>query len=293
MSTLAQRISETQAFLASRRAERPGVALILGSGFAELAEAVDARCVLAYKDIPHFAATSVAGHAGRLLLGRWRGVEVAMFEGRSHFYEGLALQQVAYPSYIAKELGAQALIVTNAAGAINADYEPGDVMLVTDHINLIGDSPLRGPQDGGVGIRFPSMRNAYDPALLNAARRAAAACKVRLREGVYAAVAGPMYETEAELRMLQTLGADAVGMSTVPEVIAARHAGLRVLALSVISNRASPSPDATVASGIVADEAPAAHRGHDVDHEDVQATVKRSAHKARAVIEGVLDELAG
>lgn len=292
MSTLAQRISETHRFLAACSPQRPSVALILGSGFAQLAEAVDASCVLSYGDIPHFEPTSVAGHAGRLLLGRWRGIEVAVFEGRSHFYEGLTLQQVAYPSYVAKQMGAKALIVTNAAGAINADYEPGDVMLVTDHINLIGDSPLRGPAEEGFGIRFPSMRNAYDRRLLNAARRAAAARKIRLREGVYAAVAGPMFETEAELRMLQTLGADAVGMSTVPEVIAARHAGLRVLALSVISNRASPSPDATVASGIVADEAPADDT-HDVDHEEVQATVKRSAHKASAIIEGVLDELAG
>jgi len=185
----------------------------------------------------------------------------------------LSMQQVAYPVYVAKALGAPILIATNAAGGINEQFSPGDLMLIRDHINLTGDSPLRGPNIPELGTRFPDMRNAYDVELIELAQRVAVEHSIPLRQGVYVAVSGPTYETEAELRMLQSFGADAVGMSTVPEVIAARHSGLRVLGLSVIANSAVPSAGIAVA----------------VNHDEVQRAVAASAAQVRTLLEGVIE----
>ena len=198
--------------------------------------------MIPYAEIPGWPISTVEGHAGRLSLGRLAGRNAAVLQGRVHFYEGYTAEQIAFPVRVMRRLGAGLLIVTNAAGAINAAYAPGDLMLIADHINLpglAGASPLRGPNDDRLGTRFPDMRAAYDPALRKLAREAAAEKGIALREGIYACVAGPSFETPAELRFLRTAGADAVGMSTAAETVAARHAGLRVLGISLISNRAA------------------------------------------------------
>lgn len=273
MPTLTQLLTLTKNFLIKQSKLRPRVAIVLGSGLAEIADAVEEKTEVAYKDIPNFPMTSVVGHRGQIVFGRMQGVGVIVFDGRLHFYEGLPMQQVAFPAYVAAQLGASAFIVTNAAGGINEEYAPGDLMVIRDHLNLTGDNPLRGPNFGQLGARFVAMRDAYDPELFALALKVAAAEKIKLHQGIYAAVAGPTYETDAELRMLRVLGADAVGMSTVPEVIAARHAGMRVFGLSVIANDASPQR---------------AHAVLTVDHESVGRVVSQSAPKARAIIEGVI-----
>ena len=220
----------------------PKVAVILGSGMGSIADSVQSPAVIPYAAIPGWPASTVAGHAGRLVIGTLAGRNAAVLQGRAHVYEGYAANQVAFPVRVLRRLGVETLIVTNAAGAINAAFAPGDLMLITDHLNLLGfggNNPLCGPNDERLGPRFPNMNDAYDPVLRNLAAQAAAEAGFTLREGVYACLAGPSFETPAELRFLRTIGADAVGMSTVPEVIAARHGGMRVLGISVISNRAN------------------------------------------------------
>jgi len=218
---------------------QPKVGLILGSGLNPLAEAVEEGVAIPYGEIPHFPVTSVEGHAGRLVLGWLEGQPVAVMQGRAHYYEGRSMAQVTFPVRVLQVLGIEILIVTNAAGGLNPAFRAGDVMLIKDHINLIGMcglSPLRGPNLDEFGPRFPDMSEAYDPDLRVSARQAAAQAGVPLREGVYICLAGPSYETPADLRFLRLIGADAVGMSTVPEVTVARHGGTRVLGLSGISN---------------------------------------------------------
>jgi purine-nucleoside phosphorylase len=218
---------------------RPRVGLILGSGLNPLAEAVEEGVAIPYGEIPHFPVTSVEGHAGRLILGRLEGQPVAVMQGRAHYYEGYSMAQVTFPVRVLQVMGIEVLIVTNAAGGLNPTFRAGDVMLIKDHINLIGMcglSPLRGPNLDEFGPRFPDMSEAYDPGLRASARQAAAQAGVPLHEGVYICLAGPSYETPADLCFLRLIGADAVGMSTVPEVTVARHGGIRVLGLSGISN---------------------------------------------------------
>jgi purine-nucleoside phosphorylase len=212
-----------------------------------------------------------------MLLGRTRnGTAVIVFDGRLHYYEGLSMPQVAYPAYVAQALGVSVFIVTNAAGGIAQELSPGDIMLIRDHINLLGDNPLRGLQALTLGARFPGLRDAYDAALLDLALRTASNAQIAVHLGVYAAMSGPSFETSAELHMLHTLGADAVGMSTVPEVIAARQAGMRVLGLSVIANDAMPRRR----------EEPTA-----VDHESVLQLVAQAAPRVRTIVEGVIEGL--
>ncbi|HXW77506.1 MAG TPA: purine-nucleoside phosphorylase, partial [Candidatus Eremiobacteraceae bacterium] len=240
MPSLSHHLSLTTNYLVKHTKLRPKAALILGSGLGGLADGLDESVTFAYKDLPSFPITTVEGHRGRLIIGKLRGVPVIVFDGRMHLYEGLPMWQVAYPVYVARRLGASILVVTNAAGGINDAFEPGAIMLIRDHINLTGASPLTGSNDPELGVRFPSMREAYDAKLRGLAREVAHENGIATVEGVYVAMLGPNYETGAELRMLRTIGADAVGMSTVPEVIAARHAGLRVAGISVIANRAQP-----------------------------------------------------
>jgi purine-nucleoside phosphorylase len=273
VSDLRLRLTLTKNFLAKANKLRPNVAIVLGSGLGEIVDMVDIKTAIAYKDIPNFPATSVAGHKGRMIFGRVGAAPVVVFDGRLHYYEGLTMEQVAYPAYVAHELGARFLLATNAAGGIADGYRPGDLMLVRDHLNLLGDNPLRGPHDRGAGPRFPALADAYDPALIDLALREAQAGGIRMHLGVYAAMSGPSYETDAELRMLYRLGADAVGMSTVPEVIAARQAGMRVLALSVIANDAMPRRR---------------RRAAPADHAAVLAEVARAGAHVRQVLEGVI-----
>src|SRR5919201_2661163 len=227
----------------------PEVGVILGSGLGALASEARALASIPYAAIPGFARSSVEGHAGRLVLGELEKTRVVVMQGRFHFYEGYDLQQVTFPVRVMKALGAQVLVVTNAAGGLNPDFEAGDLMLITDHINLLGwggHNPLTGPKDPALGPRFPAMNPAYDPDLLKVARRAASECNVSLRQGVYIMVAGPSYETRAELRLLRQWGADAVGMSTVPEVLVARHGGMKVVGISAITNMALADSDEPV-----------------------------------------------
>jgi purine-nucleoside phosphorylase len=222
------------------RGEELQVAIVLGTGLGALGAAIDVDASVEYSDIPGFPLSTVESHTGRLLLGTLGGRRVAAMQGRFHRYEGYSLQQVTFPVRVLHALGARTLVVSNACGGMRADWNAGDVMLIADHINLLGDSPLVGPNDDALGSRFPDMSEPYDEGLRATARAVAAELAITLREGVYVAVAGPNLETRAEYRLLRTLGADVVGMSTVPEVIVAIHAGMRVLGLSIITDMCLP-----------------------------------------------------
>ena len=234
-----QQVEEAVAAIRSRIRSQPKVGLVLGSGLGGLAEAVEAPDAVAYADLPHWPPTSIEGHAGRLIAGQLEGVSVLVMQGRAHYYEGHSIGRVTFPIRVMQFLGVDTLIVTNAAGGLNHAFKAGDVMLIVDHLNVIGMAglnPLRGPNDPSFGSRFPDMSQPYDRDLGALARQVARENGIHLREGVYACLAGPSFESPADTRFLRIIGADAVGMSTVPEVIVARHAGLRVLGLSGISN---------------------------------------------------------
>lgn len=220
----------------------PRVGIILGSGLNDLAASVKNATIISYHDLPSWPVSTVEGHAGRLVIGELAGQQVFVMQGRVHFYEGYSLGQVTLPVRVMQRLGLKIMIVTNAAGGVNPDFVPGDVMLITDHLNLMGMSgqnPLMGPNLNEIGPRFPDMSQPYDKELGGIARKVALEHGVVLREGVYCALSGPSFESPADLRFLRLAGADAVGMSTVPEVIVARHGGLRVLGISGISNKAN------------------------------------------------------
>ena len=237
-----EEIDEVVSAIRRRTDFEPRVALILGSGLGGVAEEVDAAAVLATAELPHWPRTTVEGHAGRLIFGSLQGQKVVILQGRVHFYEGYTMAQVTLPIRVMQRLGVEILIVTNAAGAVNPDFVPGDLMLITDHINFVGMAgfnPLRGPNLDELGPRFPDMSQAYDRELQGLALASAEEAYVPMHKGVYAGVAGPSFETPAEVRFLRAVGADAVGMSTVPEVVVARHGGIRVLGISGISNKAN------------------------------------------------------
>jgi purine-nucleoside phosphorylase len=243
---LDRRISEATDAIRERLAVEPSLAhaelaIVLGSGLGGVEALLDPspRITLEYGDIPNAPASTVAGHAGRLAAGTVRGIPVTLLSGRAHPYEGFSHRESTLLLRAVLALGPKIVILTNAAGGLNPDYEPGDVMLIADHLNLSGDNPLRGPNLDRFGERFPPMTDAYDPDLRTAAREAAQRTGVALREGVYIMLAGPSYETRAEMRMLRGLGGDAVGMSTAHETIVARHAGVRVLGFSLITNKAT------------------------------------------------------
>jgi purine-nucleoside phosphorylase len=233
-------IERAAAAVRARFSEAPDVGIILGTGLGALAREIQTRATIDYPSIPGFPTSTVESHAGRLLCGTLGGKTVVAMQGRFHRYEGYSLQQVTFPVRVLKALGAKSLIVSNACGGMNPGWNAGDLMLITDHINLLGDNPLIGPNDDRLGARFPDMSAPYDAGLSDIARSVAREKGVTLREGVYVAVAGPNLETRAEYGMLRALGADVVGMSTVPEVIVAVHAGLRVLGLSIITDMCIP-----------------------------------------------------
>jgi purine-nucleoside phosphorylase len=224
----------------ARFGARPDAALILGTGLGALAERIDVQAAVDYADIPGMPLSTVESHAGRLLCGTLAGRTVIAMQGRFHRYEGYAMRDVTFPVRVLRALGVDTLVVSNACGGMHPVWAAGELMLIADHLNLTGDNPLVGPNDDALGPRFPDMGAAYDGALRAAARAVAVERRIVLREGVYAAVTGPALETRAEYRMLRALGADVVGMSTVPEVIAARHGGMRVLGLSIITDLCLP-----------------------------------------------------
>ena len=253
---------------------KPAAGLILGSGWSEVAAAFTARGSLAYEEIPGLGRTGVVGHAGRLVWGDYAGVETLIFQGRRHYYEGVGWTPVALPLYVLKSLGARLVTLTNAAGGIRADLAPGTLMIVTDHINMIGSNPLLGRHDPLWGPRFPDQSAVYDAGLREALKRAGAAAGEKLAEGIYLAGSGPAYETPAEIRAWRALGADAVGMSTVPEAMLAKAAGLRVAGLSCITNWAA---------GISAQP---------LSHEEVTDTTAKSMARMKALLLAYWKELA-
>lgn len=233
-------IEQAAAAVRARFARTPDVAIILGTGLGGLARAIDVEATVEYGDIPHFPLSTVESHAGRLLCGRLGGKTVVAMQGRFHRYEGYSLQQVTFPVRVLRALGARTLIVSNACGGMHPLWAAGDLMLIADHINLLGDNPLIGPNDDRLGVRFPDMSEPYDAQLRVVARAEAIARGITLREGTYVAVQGPNLETRAEYRFLRGVGADVVGMSTVPEVIVAIHGGMRVLGISIITDSCLP-----------------------------------------------------
>lgn len=237
-----EQIDQAADVIRSRTSHKPRVGIILGSGLNAMADAVQQADILPFSDLPNWPVSTVQGHAGRLVIGELEGQSVFVMQGRIHFYEGYSMSQITLPVRVMLRLGLEAMIVTNAAGGVNPDFVPGDVMLITDNLNLMGmtgANPLMGPNIDELGPRFPDMSQAYDRDLMVLAQKVAGENNITLREGVYCGLSGPSFESPADLRFLRMAGADAVGMSTVPEVIVARHGGLRVLGLSGISNKAN------------------------------------------------------
>lgn len=271
---LYDQVAESVASIQKRTRVKPAVALILGSGLGSMADEIGDATVIPYAEIPHFAHTTVPGHVGRLVIGVLEGVPMVAMQGRFHAYEGYTLQMVTLPVRVMHLLGAHTLIVTNAAGGVNEAYVPGDLMLIRDHINLAGmagANPLIGSNDERFGERFPPLAGAYDPALRALARSVAT---TTLHEGVYVMVSGPNFETSAELKFLRALGADAVGMSSVPEVIVARHMKMRVLGLSLISNAAT------------------GEETEEINHTDVLAMAAAAAPTFVALVRGIVRGMA-
>ena len=277
-SLQADRVVEAADAVRGRGAIVPRVAIILGSGLGDLADEIQSPVVVPFGDIPHFPVSTVKGHVGHLVLGALQGMPVAAMRGRVHFYEGYSLRDVTFPVRVMRRLGAEMLIVTNAAGGLSETYSTGDLMALTDHLNIMGmagQSPLVGPDEPALGVRFLDMLGAYDAELRALAQCAARDGGFALREGVYAMVGGPAFETMAEIQFLQRGGADAVGMSTIPEVLVARHEGMRVLGISAITDMAV---------------GPAAV--HEITHADVLAAAEQIKPRLATVVRGVLAALA-
>jgi purine-nucleoside phosphorylase len=224
----------------ARTSMEPEIGIILGTGLGRLADSIEKEVVIDYDDIPDFPVSTVESHHGRLILGTLGGRRVVAMQGRFHYYEGYSMQQITFPVRVMHELGARTLLVSNACGGLNPLYRRGDLMIIEDHINLLGDNPLIGHNDDSLGPRFPDMSEPYSHALIERAEAAAMEAKIRIHRGTFVAVAGPNLETRAEYRFLRTIGADAVGMSTVPEVIVARHMNMQVLGISIITDECFP-----------------------------------------------------
>ena len=273
-----QEYEQAASFVTSRTGHRPQLGMILGSGLNPLADAVESADVIPYSEIPHFPQPTVEGHAGRLILGRLSGTAVMVMQGRVHFYEGYPMPQVVFPARVMQVMGIKTLIVTNAAGGLNPDFQAGDLMLLSDHLNFVGmtgNNPLFGPNDPTLGPRFPDMSQAYDPELRRIAKEVSRTGDIPLHEGVYAGLSGPSFETPADIRFLRIIGADAVGMSTVPEVTVARHGGMRVMGVSGISNVAIVDPEP----------------GKEASHEEVLEAGRVIVPRLTALIRGVISRL--
>ena len=271
---LYERAAEAARFIGARSGRlAPRIAVVLGSGLGGVADCVQDAVEVPYGEIPYFVTSTVEGHAGTLILGTCSGVDVALMRGRFHFYEGYSMEDVTLPVRVFAAMGIRSLILTNAAGGVASHLSPGSLMVITDHINMMGENPLRGPNDDRFGPRFPDMTAAYTPAFIEVAHEVARGMKVVLAEGVYMALRGPSYETPAEIRMMRKLGADAVGMSTVPEVIVARHCGIKVLAISCITN---------VAAGLATTE---------IKHAEVMEVGTRAGRQLAELIVGTIPRL--
>jgi purine-nucleoside phosphorylase len=268
-----QAIDEAVSFVRSRTKLQPQVGVVLGSGLGNVVDALDVEATIPYNEIPGGAASTVWGHSGKMILGRAGKVPVVVLAGRMHFYEGHDMRAVVHLARVAGRLGIKTLIVTNAAGGVNTSYTPGDLMLITDHINLMGGNPLLGPNIDELGPRFPDMSEAYPESLRDKAKEVGRGLGLGLKEGVYLALSGPTYETPAEIRMLRILGADAVGMSTVPEVIAMSHMGIPVLGISCITN---------MAAGVIKQK---------LTHQEVMDTTARVQEQFTKLVLGVLGSL--
>ena len=267
-----ERIRQTTSYLRTRlNNEVPKAVIVLGSGLGQLANEISDKTVIPYSEIPNFPVSTVEGHAGNLIIGELAGQRVLAMQGRFHYYEGYDMKEVTFPMRVFAALGIKVAMLSNAAGGVNPQFRKGDVMLITDHISFLPDNPLRGKNLSEFGPRFPDMTHAYDPQLIETARRVAKENGINLHEGVYIGVQGPSFETPAEYRFFHTIGADAVGMSTVPEVIVAVHSGMRVCALSVITN-----------CGL---------SGEVNDHEDVQKQANRTEPVMTALFKGVIASL--
>ncbi|MCX8129943.1 MAG: purine-nucleoside phosphorylase [Clostridia bacterium] len=267
-----EKVSETAKYIKERIKEKPVIGIILGSGLGPLVNHLENPEEIDYTEIPHFPVTTVEGHAGKLVSGKIGGKTVLVMKGRFHHYEGYDISQVIYHIRVFKLLGINDLLVTNAAGGINKEFKSGALMLIKDHISFFAPSPLRGKNVNEFGVRFPDMSEAYSRSLINIAKDTAGKLGIDVQEGIYAFAQGPMYETPAEIRALSILGADAVGMSTVPEVIAARHAGMRVLGMSCITN---------MAAGIL---------DQPLNHEEVMQTAKRVEEKFTNLVKAIVAE---
>lgn len=271
MSDLLARMNEAAAAVRSRTALVPRIGLILGSGLGDLADQVEDGVRIPYGEIPHFPVSTVAGHAGELVLGHLAGQPVAVMKGRVHYYEGYSMAQVTFPTRVLKALGCESLIVTCAAGGLNPAFQAGDLMMITDHINMMGEDPLRGPNEESLGPRFPAIFGAYAPALREHCLSVALEQGIDLKQGVYSPISGPCYNTPAELRMLRMLGSDSVGMSTVPEVVTAKHMGMQVLGVACITDMAIPD-----------------HPVH-LTHGQVMAVANRTKPRFQGLIKGCLE----
>lgn len=239
-SDLRRKIDEAVAVIRTKTSSEPPIGIILGTGLGGLAKEMETEVAIDYGEIPHFPVSTVESHHGRLLFGKLAGKPVVAMQGRFHYYEAYPLQQITFPVRVMKFLGVRSLLVSNAAGALNRDFRRGDLMIITDHINLLGDNPLIGPNDDALGPRFPDMSEPYNRELIALAEECAKSLKIKVQKGVYAAMQGPSLETRAEYRFLQTIGADAVGMSTVPEDIVAVHMGIKVLGFSILTDECFP-----------------------------------------------------
>ncbi|MED1950787.1 purine-nucleoside phosphorylase [Brevibacillus centrosporus] len=264
---------EAVAYIQPKLEEKPTIGLVLGSGLGVLADEIENPVIIPYNEIPGFTVSTVVGHKGQLVIGKLQGKQVVAMQGRFHFYEGHGLDAVVFPIRVMKLLGVETIIVTNAAGGINEYYDPGNLMLISDHINMTFRNPLIGPNDDEMGARFPDMSEAYSKELRQIAKQVASEQGIELREGIYVGLLGPSYETPAEIRMLRILGGDAVGMSTVPEVIVARHMGVKVLGISCISN---------MAAGIL--EQP-------LSHDEVMETTEKVKTQFLALVNGIVAKL--
>jgi purine-nucleoside phosphorylase len=270
METLVEKINEAEKFIEAKLDKKPDMAVILGSGLGGLVDCIENKKIIKYSDIPHFPVSTVAGHAGEFAAGYIDDKYILAMDGRFHYYEGYSLEKVTFPVRVMKALGMNDIIVTNAAGGMNPEFAPGDIMIIEDHINLIGNNPLIGKNYDELGPRFPDMSEAYNKKLIDTAETCAAKLNIKIQKGVYLAVSGPCYETPAELKMMRLMGADAVGMSTVPEVIVANHAGMKVLGISVITDMALPD-------NLVP-----------LDHERVVATADKAKEKLTLLVKDII-----
>ncbi len=266
------KLSKAAQYIHSVKATKPKVGVVLGSGLGVFVEQIEDKTIIPYSEIPYFKKTTVEGHEGRLILGKVKGVEVAVLQGRFHAYEGLPMEEVVFPVRLLSILGISTLVLTNAAGGINLKYRPGDLVLINDHINLMGRNPLVGPNNNEMGPRFPDMTHAYKPELIAIMKEVSKGLGHEIHEGVYAGVLGPTYETPAEIKMIRVLGGDMVGMSTVPEAIAANHLGLKVCGVSCITNMGAGIVDQTL------------------KHEDIKHEAMKAMNHFTALLNGSIEK---